>query len=148
MKKLKLLTLLLLSSYILLAQTKEQYHYDAAGNRNSRNTCTGCRLIHNAPPATTADTLAQATDIKLAMNEGVSVFPNPTQNTITVNITGYNPEEITKVYVMDTNGKIVVTENINTVDTELNLGSLPPAVYYIKLQKGSKQLVYKIIKIQ
>ena len=76
------------------------------------------------------------------------MYPNPTQNTITVNITGYNTAENTMVYVMDLNGKIVTNETITSVDTELNLGSLPPAVYYIKLQKGSKQLVYKILKIQ
>jgi len=80
MKKLKLLTLLMLSGYIVLAQTKEQYSYDAAGNRTGRITCTSCRQVHNTKPKTDSkDTTLQAADIKIALEHGLSLFPNPTR---------------------------------------------------------------------
>ncbi|MBS1646820.1 MAG: hypothetical protein JST67_05725 [Bacteroidetes bacterium] len=73
MKKTLTLLLLVFASFAMQAQ-KEQYTYDAAGNRKLRNVCTACRQVHKAPSVSQKATLAQPQDIQLAMKEGERLY--------------------------------------------------------------------------
>jgi hypothetical protein len=77
---------------------------------------------------------------------GVSVFPNPSDNSATVKF--YNPgkEEFT-LSVFDARGQLVQTiNNITTNEVEIPRENLPDGLYFFQLKSKSKVLTGKLIR--
>lgn len=80
-------------------------------------------------------------------NISVKVFPNPTSNTLTINISEYNNEEL--LYsVFDVGGRLLLSEQIVASQTEIYMKNLPKATYFLSVSSsGSDNIqVFKIIK--
>jgi hypothetical protein len=81
------------------------------------------------------------------LNISLSVFPNPTANNLTLQISDYNNEKLSyQLYGMQ--GKLLNNGQVTAQQTQINTASLPPATYFIKvLNQENKQVEsFKIIK--
>jgi len=82
-------------------------------------------------------------------NHGISMFPNPAQNTLNINIDRYgNVQSI--LTIQDLSGRILLEEHMNISNGEdrysVNLNSLTPGVYIIRLNGESTNAAGMFIK--
>ena len=75
------------------------------------------------------------------------VFPNPTENTLTVNVYG-KENELGKLEVFDMQGVLMHQENYNFTAQSLDLSSFDAGVYIIKVSSPSvsKPISFKVVK--
>ena len=77
----------------------------------------------------------------------LSVFPNPFQDKITVSITGEPPATI-RIEVTDLQGRSLLYRESNaTSQTLLDIGSLSPGQYIMKIKKAQIIHIVKLIKM-
>ena len=81
------------------------------------------------------------------LNISISVFPNPTTDNLTLQISDYNNEKLA-YQLVDLQGKLVSNGQVSAQQTQINTVSLPPAIYFIHIvNKDNKQVQsFKIIK--
>jgi opacity protein-like surface antigen len=77
----------------------------------------------------------------------LSVFPNPTTDNLTLQITDYNNEKLT-YQLFDLSGKLLSNGQIITQQTKINTTNLPSTTYFIKVinQENNQFQSFKIIK--
>jgi len=81
------------------------------------------------------------------MNISLSVFPNPTANNLTLQISDYNNEKLSyQLYNMQ--GKLISNGQVTAQQTQINTVSLPSATYFIHVvnQENKQIQSFKIIK--
>lgn len=77
----------------------------------------------------------------------VTIFPNPFSNYINVSIGG-ELSEIVYVTLYDLNGKIVFLKKFGaTQQLNLDVSSLPPAIYFIRVNTSCSYFYSKMIKL-
>ena len=81
------------------------------------------------------------------LNISLLVFPNPTADNLTLQVSDYNSEKLS-YEVFDMQGKLLNNGQIETQETQINTGNLPSATYFIHvLNKENKKVQsFKIIK--
>lgn len=81
------------------------------------------------------------------LNISLSVFPNPTADNLTLQISDYNNEKLS-FQLFDIQGKQLSNGQIVAQQTQINLNSLPTATYFINVvnQENKKVQSFKIIK--
>lgn len=81
------------------------------------------------------------------LNISLSVFPNPTTDNLTLQISDYNNEKLS-FQLFDIQGKQLSNGQIVAQQTQINLNSLPTATYFINVvnQENKKVQSFKIIK--
>ena len=101
-----------------------------------------------APNCPIDTTVIDSTSTGLAVvdfTNDVSIYPNPTRSKLNIVAT----EPITQLSIVDVNGFAVVNTKIqmNSTDKmELDLSSVLPGIYFIKIQTKSKSFVRKFVK--
>jgi len=101
------------------------------------DTCTCTKTIHLDCSAHSAGRHAGT-----ATGAGISIFPNPTDNAVTISSTD---EEITTIQVIDVNGKKVKDYSFDHVmQANVTLDNLPPGAYLLKVNNGTSKVVTKI----
>ncbi|MDP2424237.1 MAG: T9SS type A sorting domain-containing protein [Bacteroidales bacterium] len=142
MKALRFTTLLIfgcLTSVSALAQhVSVHFDYDPAGNRTGR--------YLKIEKSSQADTLPFAKPVSPQLEQlHARVYPNPTYGIINVEIEkhGNNPVSYT---VLDQHGKLIETGRIENGFSTISLISLQASVYYLRLNNGKEQVIFKIIK--
>lgn len=79
--------------------------------------------------------------IDLEMN----VFPNPTSETVTIKLKELENNLSLTIYTVE--GKILLNQEINALETKLNLVSFAKGAYFINVVKAEKRIkTYKILK--
>jgi len=74
-----------------------------------------------------------------------AIYPNPTANQLNIKLNNAFSELKTTVLSMD--GRIMLHQNDkNTDNLKLNLKSLPPGTYLVKVQSGNDSIVKKVVK--
>ena len=83
------------------------------------------------------------------LNISLSVFPNPTANNLTLQISGYNNEKLS-YQLYDMLGKLLSKGQVTAQQTQINTASLQSATYFIHVvnQENKRVQSFKIIKIQ
>jgi hypothetical protein len=83
------------------------------------------------------------------LNISLSLFPNPTADNLTLQISDYNNEYLS-YQLFDMQGKLINNGQINTEQTQINTANLPPSTYFINVVNKENQKVqsFKIIKTQ
>lgn len=143
MKKVQLLCLL--SIFWVVGKSKTVgYNYDLYGNRTQRvlGVSSTNRIANNDSTHSHHEPTMQ-----LAMQYGISVFPNPTATNINV-VTNKIPEgQTAKIIVYDNTGKVLDTiDNVKSQE-EVVLQNYKPGIYIIAIIISDKdKLYYKIIK--
>lgn len=81
------------------------------------------------------------------LNISLSVFPNPTVDNLTLQISGYNNEKLL-YQLFDAHGKLLDNGSVTTQKTQINTASLPCATYFLNVvnQENKKVQSFKIIK--
>ena len=76
----------------------------------------------------------------------IKVFPNPTQDFITIQFSEYIEDSRYSLY--DFTGKLIENKLINSADTEINMEKYASGQYILKLTNKSRQAIqtFKIIK--
>jgi hypothetical protein len=125
------------------------FEYDAAGNRVRRflivDLCPGC------PNPNGNRTAPQEKDsVTVGPNQqslSIKVFPNPTDKDITVQINGFELLSETPLLTMsDVNGKIVLTRQLNSNNSLIDLSELTRVTYYLYVNTEYNKMTYKVIK--
>lgn len=83
------------------------------------------------------------------LNISLSVFPNPTADNLTLQISDYNNEKLS-YQLFDMQGKQLSNGQIVAQQTQIDMNSLPTATYFINVvnQENKKVQSFKIIKTQ
>ncbi len=78
----------------------------------------------------------------------LSAYPNPTTDFLNLKVENYKTENLT-YQINDINGKLLETKKIEGSETSIVMSDLPPAVYFLKVIQGDKEVkTFKIIKNQ
>lgn len=74
----------------------------------------------------------------------IKIYPNPTQDYVKI----YEAYEYIggDYELFDNVGRLIQRNEINTIDTEINLSAYDSGLYFIKLRKGKNQFIQKILK--
>ncbi len=141
----KQLYLLLSFSLILstgMAQSKVSYAYDLAGNRISRKVVD----LYSNPSHVKKDSLvAQAVTDQLGERK-ITVYPNPTQGALAVEITGGDASDRLHIRVFNADGKLLQNKVVQQGSTPINMSAYPTAYYILRIESGTKSREFKIIK--
>jgi subtilisin-like proprotein convertase family protein len=76
--------------------------------------------------------------------EFVRIYPNPTQNYITIQLTNEIVGE-TKMDLFDVQGRKIISKNTFQNTEELNLSSLTGGIYFLSIQNKNHKIIKKII---
>jgi len=74
----------------------------------------------------------------------VSMYPNPTQGILHVNLDGYKSQFI-KMNIYDSRGQAVITKEILKSSNVFDLSKLPKGMYVVELKNGSNKSSTKIV---
>jgi hypothetical protein len=78
-------------------------------------------------------------------NLALSIYPNPSAKTINVELK--NKETIESLILLNSQGKAIQSRSKSPSITRLNIGTLTPGMYYIKvITKNKKEITKKFIK--
>lgn len=99
--------------------------------------------VQQAYEISVVNTLEEATDIKL------SAYPNPTTDylTLEVDVSIMESEQRLAYQLFDLNGILHKNEEITRSQTNIMMTNIPPAIYFVKITNGDKEVkTFKIIK--
>jgi len=119
-----------------------RYCYDADGNRKQSLSIGTARAIRPNSNDTTPDIKAMQT----AMQNGISVYPNPSTSTINVTINSFDSSKTAAVYLMDIAGNIEYSKQVTSVPVPINISGFAEGVYFVKVVIGKKELFYRVVK--
>ncbi len=87
------------------------------------------------------------TDInnKYYINTSLSLYPNPSKNKITLQISNDDIRNI-EAEIYDVHGKMFVSKKINSQTTDIDISSIAKGVYILKVYCGNDVAVKKLIK--
>jgi hypothetical protein len=75
-----------------------------------------------------------------------SAFPNPTTDFLTLKAENYDKENLS-YQLYDTDGKLLENKKIEGDETSIDMSSLSPATYFLKVIDNNKEVkIFKIIK--
>jgi hypothetical protein len=80
------------------------------------------------------------------INLQLTVYPNPTLSQVNLNIGNLNPVHM--VYqLFDSNGKLLISKNMESIVSEIRMQSMPAGIYLLKVLDGKSELrSFKIVK--
>ena len=122
-------------------QLNHEYSYDNAGNRTTR---TIIQLnSKRAGEANNEELCNPLTDV-LSSGETMRLFPNPTQETIRLELLG--DKKIGRYTLTDITGRLVIEGSCETPSLTLNLSAQSEGIYLLEFLIDEKPHIYKIIK--
>lgn len=155
MKKL-IISLISLLPFLNKAQTDVHYSYDLNGNRIQRYII-GIRPPNeeNGTPKDSTITVespkSDLTQAELVEKYGVTVYPNPTADLITVDLRKAGVDmknQKATIQLIDNSGKLLATKNYSGNGLDFNLAGNNPGTYYLRIFfKSGETLYYKVVKI-
>lgn len=86
-------------------------------------------------------TIAVITGVEESALDTFNAYPNPTPGPITV--TGRANSTIT---IYTTNVQVVLKDTMTTTELKLDLSFLKPGLYFLQVDDGKKQLVFKVVR--
>lgn len=74
----------------------------------------------------------------------ISVFPNPVDKTVTVNIPGITRNAVISIF--DMHGRLLLLKNSDQAITQLHVAELPAGFYMLKVSNNGNETNFKIVK--
>ena len=142
-------TLPAVGSYTLIKRDNSTSPWAASGNYNLGTNVGGIVTVKNSNLTSFSDFAIGrgASDISLGSNgfekSKLAIYPNPTTNFVTISA----QENISKIELFDIAGKQIWSQNVNNVETNLDLSNANSGIYFVRIlmENGSTQN-QKIIK--
>lgn len=141
MKKIFLLTFIMLAALNTNAQQKLSYVYDAAGNRISRTIVLGAR----SADATTSQTDSVFFEEMLAEKQ-IKIYPNPVEFELTISIDGYEPAMRGEYSLFTITGAMLLRNRISGTTTYVDMSRYSKGTYILNIQLNGQPTSWKIIK--
>ncbi len=140
MRKVLLITGLLLVALTTIPAQTVSYEYDASGNRIRRIMVT----LKNASSATEKD----EEPVENSWRERkVTIFPNPTKGNLKIRIEGGEDEAEYRFSLFNTGGQLLKQGNIyNKGEFPVSMGQYAPGIYILILNNKDDKLTFKIVK--
>ncbi len=87
-------------------------------------------------------------DENIVIKSGIVVYPNPASETLKIRFSE-PPEGRIGIVITDNEGRVVKTDQSEGFEDiiEVDLQSLSPGLYFLRLNKGNGTNVYKVIKL-
>lgn len=81
------------------------------------------------------------------LNSTLTLFPNPTKDNLTLQIRGYNNENL-KYQLLDLQGRFLIIGQVSSKKTEINISTLANAIYLLQIvnKENKKVKSFRIIK--
>lgn len=101
---------------------------------NNANNATNCYTLRVALGTATRDS-------ELITNgtlQKVEIYPNPAQQVLRVNLA--ESKEKSAVSIYDVNGKLVLTQQLTSLKTELNISGLTAGIYLVSVRSNGKEI--------
>ncbi len=76
----------------------------------------------------------------------LSLSPNPVQDFLTLEYSGYLPEHTVKVNIYDALSHPVLQDNLGSLQKTIEVSNLPPGIYFVAVQLGATLVQQKFIK--
>jgi hypothetical protein len=115
-------------------------YYAQVYGYNGANSATSCYTLR-----VQLGTASRGGDLITGDVQKVDVFPNPVNNIVNINLTGYTGKSDLRLF--DVNGRIVLNRQVSTTNTPLDISALPAGVYMLRIMNGGKEVnMTKIIK--
>ena len=133
-------SLLLLMTGTIAQADSISYYYDANGNRVT--------LLNNGMNRSnpTDETERKPSSESLGQHR-ITIYPNPTDGRISVEITGTGSLEESAITVYGIMGNMVYNDSEIDVENEIDLTTCPDGMYILIIKIGSDIGIWKIIKI-
>lgn len=141
MKKIILLTCVMLASLNIQAQQQLSYAYDAAGNRVSRTIVMGTRVAH-----ATANQPDSVFFEEMLFEKQIKIYPNPVQYELTIFIKGYEPSMQGEFSLFNLAGSMLVRRRITEETTRVDMSRYSKGTYVLNIQLNGQPIGWKIIK--
>ena len=136
----------------LKAQTFIQYTYDDAGNRTVREIIT----LRLSNPNNNDSTASDSTKIDSTLlytcilgNYNISVFPNPTQGLLTLQIYDNNSPEkpaMSEIFIYNLSGILIKQTTVNEIKQIIDFSAYAVGIYYLKVVINGKDKMFKVVK--
>ncbi|MCG8328232.1 MAG: T9SS type A sorting domain-containing protein [Chitinophagales bacterium] len=82
-----------------------------------------------------------------AFDESITVFPNPSQDYVTIDFKNVDSNQIYELYILSEDGRVVEKKTATIADNVIDLSNLPEGLYFIIVRQENKySLVSKFIK--
>ena len=120
------------------------YSYDADGNLESRYTATLRSAQIDQQMDETEPETGESFSVELA-NRQITIYPNPTQGEICVEIKSLNQEEENFIRLFDSLGRLIETRKIESEHTYLKISG-NAGIYLLNIHLGTNTSKWKIIK--
>lgn len=109
---------------------------------NGANNATSCYTLRVAPGTATRE--AEITHA-LSNKKLLTVYPNPVQNKLNINLTGN--EGVSSIILVDVNGRQVASQRTAQVNSTMDISKLAKGVYLLKvITAGGEVLNAKVVK--
>lgn len=136
-----------LNTYLITAGTTYSYYVKA---KNSVGTLNNSNGTLSAKAISCTAKMINEEEIKTeAIEKTISIFPNPAENEINLNIQNVLNQEI-NVSIFDSNGKSIITTNYyseeSNFEQRLDISNLSSGVYIVKTTIGNEEIHKQIIK--
>jgi hypothetical protein len=127
------------SESITRTMTAGTYYAQVYGY-NGANSATSCYTLK-----VQLGTATRGADLITGDVQKVSVFPNPANNVVNVNLTGFTGKS--EVSMFDVNGRVVLQRQVSTTNSQFDIAALPTGIYMIRIRNGGKEVnMTKIFK--
>lgn len=151
MKTQRYYILLLLFMFLTTICSKAQnvtvnFEYDESGNRTKRSIELK-EMEENANSVETEDSAGWQTEVsKTIQGAELTIFPNPTNGLISVNIAGADGSNIFRLTLSTLSG--ITIEECNTANgtTQLDISRLARGMYLLTVSTSDERCVWKIVK--
>lgn len=122
---------------------KIEYSYSNSGNRTMRKFNVNAFRVGNQDSTASSDEFK-----KIVMREGISVYPNPANEKVTLTFNQFESNDKGSVSIIDAKGNELARNIISQKQTEIDISHLSSGVYYYKVVKNNDVLIYKIVKVE
>lgn len=122
------------------AQQVIKYNYDNSGNRLSRKVI----LLSSKKDQTRQDKSGQESINELMDTISITIYPNPTRESLTISTQNKNPFSELKLY--NTQGKLLYKDKNNNNTNTINMSMYDKGIYLLVITIEGKRKEFKVIK--
>jgi hypothetical protein len=129
----------------VLCQTTVKYTYNNAGSRTARHVIT---LKQAQTDSTTqADKDSKTETFEDAQGtQKITIYPNPTQGRLVIDIQGSDATSGTAVYLYNLSGTLLICKDPAESSNTLDLSGYPAGTYVLRIRVGDKKSEWKVVK--
>jgi len=85
-------------------------------------------------------------DLNISIKFDLNVYPNPTNDQITINFPDYTAKSNSQYSIYSIDGKMLTGQPITAISTDVSILDYPAGVYFIKVTNNTSVVVEKIVK--